>query len=108
MTVSVDYRTVPDNRIPTAYDDSWEAIKWAAQHVDGNGPESWLNEYADLGHVFFASLSAGANIAHQMAIRVGSENLGGSINLDRGNHPAPPIFLGKNTRRVGRSGLPVY
>ncbi|KAJ0823968.1 putative carboxylesterase [Helianthus annuus] len=98
MIVSVDYRTVPDNRIPTAYDDSWEAIKWAAQHVDGNGPESWINEHADLGHVFFAGDSSGANIAHQMAIRAGSENMGGSINLE-GIILLHPFFWG--TTSVG-------
>ncbi|MFS7933413.1 putative carboxylesterase [Helianthus anomalus] len=102
MIVSVDYRTVPDNHIPTAYDNSWEAIKWAAQHVDGNGPESWLNEYADLGHVFFVGDSSGANIAHQMAIRAGSENMGGSINLE-GIILLHPFFWG--TTSVGSEDL---
>ncbi|CAI9276715.1 unnamed protein product [Lactuca saligna] len=71
IAVSVNYRLAPEYHIPVAYEDSWEAIKWVATHVKGNGPESWLNAHADLQNVFFAGDSAGANIAHNMAIRVG-------------------------------------
>ncbi|XP_071698085.1 probable carboxylesterase 12 [Rutidosis leptorrhynchoides] len=76
VIVSVDYRTVPDHPIPTCYHDSWDAIKWVAQHANGNGPDPWLNEYPDYEKVFFAGDSAGGNIAHHMAIRVGSEHSG--------------------------------
>ncbi|XP_071735362.1 probable carboxylesterase 12 [Rutidosis leptorrhynchoides] len=76
VIVSVNYRKAPDHPIPTCYHDSWEAIKWVAQHGNGNGPDPWLNEYPDYENVFFAGDSAGANIAHHMAIRVGSEHPG--------------------------------
>ncbi|KAM0060953.1 putative carboxylesterase [Helianthus debilis subsp. tardiflorus] len=74
VIVSVDYRTAPDHPVPTCFQDLWDAIKWVALHATGNGPEPWLNSYPDFGKVFFAGDSAGANIAHQMAIRVGSAN----------------------------------
>ncbi|KAI8532845.1 hypothetical protein RHMOL_Rhmol11G0246200 [Rhododendron molle] len=74
MVVSVDYRRAPEHPLPAAYDDSWAAIKWAASHSKGGGPEVWLNECVDFDSVFFAGDSAGANIAHHMGIRVGSEN----------------------------------
>lgn len=71
VAVSVEYRLAPEFHLPIAYEDSWEAIKWAAEHVNGNGPEMWLNEYADFQNVFLAGDSAGGNIAHNMGIRVG-------------------------------------
>lgn len=74
VVVSVDYRRAPEHPLPAAYDDSWAAIKWAASHSKGGGPEVWLSEYVDFDRLFFAGDSAGANIAHHMGIRVGSEN----------------------------------
>lgn len=47
IAVVVDYRTAPENPVPYAHDDSWIVLKWVAYHVDGNGPEGWLNHYAD-------------------------------------------------------------
>ncbi|KAH7833419.1 hypothetical protein Vadar_006174 [Vaccinium darrowii] len=46
---------------------------WVAAHSKGGGPEVWLNDYVDFERVFFAGDSAGGNIAHNMAIRVGLE-----------------------------------
>lgn len=77
VAVSIDYRLAPENPIPICYDDSWEAIKWVASHVDGKGSEEWLNKYADFSRVFFAGDSAGGNISHHMAIRIGTEGLPG-------------------------------
>ncbi|KAL4555753.1 hypothetical protein LXL04_038381 [Taraxacum kok-saghyz] len=90
VIVSIDYRTAPEHPVPTCFDDSWEAIKWVA----GNCPEPWLNDYADLENVYFAGDSAGATIAHQMAVRVGIENPKVSINL-RGTVLLHPYFWGE-------------
>ncbi|KAI3503376.1 hypothetical protein L1887_31817 [Cichorium endivia] len=98
VIVSVDYRTAPEHPLPTCYDDSWEAIKWVTQHANRNGPEPWLNDFADLEHAFFAGDSAGANIAHHMAIRVGSENPNVDIKL-QGIILLHPYFWGKD--RIG-------
>ncbi|PWA92178.1 alpha/beta-Hydrolases superfamily protein [Artemisia annua] len=99
VVVSVDYRTAPEHPVPACFDDSWEAVKWVAQHVNGNGPNTWLNDYTDFSHVFFAGDSAGGNLAHHMAIRVGSENLGRvsgeSLNLE-GIILLHPYFWGKD------------
>ncbi|GAY51668.1 hypothetical protein CUMW_135980 [Citrus unshiu] len=73
IAVSVDYRRAPEHPLPIAYEDSWDAVKWVASHVDGNGPEDWLNRNADFERVFYSGDSAGANIAHHMAIRNGRE-----------------------------------
>ncbi|GJR37428.1 probable carboxylesterase 2 [Tanacetum coccineum] len=80
--VSVDYRLAPEYPIPTMYEDSWEAIRWVASHDSGHGPDKWLNDYANLKNVFLCGDSVGANIAHNMAIRVGLNlNLASKIEL---------------------------
>ncbi|PRQ23159.1 putative carboxylesterase [Rosa chinensis] len=77
VAVSVDYRLVPEHPLPAAYEDSWATLKWVESHFAGNGPEEWLNRHANLNRVFFSGDSAGANIAHHMGLRVGTEKLVG-------------------------------
>ncbi|GMP38214.1 hypothetical protein CsSME_00009547 [Camellia sinensis var. sinensis] len=77
VVVSVDYRRAPEHLLPIPYEDSWAAVKWVASHSTANGGEVWLKEYVDFDRVFFAGDSAGGNIAHNMAIRVGSDGLDG-------------------------------
>ncbi|KAM0948872.1 putative carboxylesterase [Dioscorea sansibarensis] len=48
--VSVDYHVAPEHPLPTAYDDSWAALRWIAG-------------LADFRRVFIGGDSAGANIA---------------------------------------------
>ncbi|KAJ6392573.1 hypothetical protein OIU84_023942 [Salix udensis] len=83
----------PEHPLPIAYDDSWTALQWLASHVNGDGPEEWLNSHADFGQVFLAGDSAGANIAHQLAMRCGQEKLSG-VNL-AGVILVHPYFGGK-------------
>ncbi|XP_008236533.1 PREDICTED: probable carboxylesterase 12 [Prunus mume] len=80
VAVSVDYRLAPENPLPAAYEDSWAALKWVASHSDGNSSEDWLNSFADFQRVFFSGDSAGGNLAHNMALKVGCEGLAG-VNL---------------------------
>ncbi|KAJ0681032.1 putative carboxylesterase [Helianthus annuus] len=93
VVVSVNYRLAPEYLIPIPYEDSWEAIKWVATHAKEHGPESWLNDHADLCNVFFIGDSSGANIAHNMAIRFGLSPVKG-INLN-GIILLHPFFAGK-------------
>ncbi|KAL1534663.1 putative carboxylesterase 2 [Salvia divinorum] len=68
VAVSVNYRLAPEFPLPIAFEDSWRALKWTAE-----GEEEWINELADLKRVYLGGDSAGGNIAHNMAMRVGSE-----------------------------------
>ena len=77
IAVSVEYRLAPEHPIPACYEDSWAALQWVAAHANRNGPEAWLNEHADLDRVFVAGDSAGGNISHYLASRVGSDGLPG-------------------------------
>ncbi|KAL2457460.1 putative carboxylesterase 2 [Forsythia ovata] len=78
VVVSVDYRRAPEHPLPAAYEDSWDVLQWVASHNSGGGTENWLKENVDFGRVFLAGDSAGANISHHMAIRVGRS--GGSVS----------------------------
>ncbi|WOH05977.1 hypothetical protein DCAR_0625400 [Daucus carota subsp. sativus] len=69
VLVSVDYRKAPEHPLPIAFDDSWDALKWAASHASGAGSESWLINNVDFNKVFLAGDSAGASIAHQLMFR---------------------------------------
>ncbi|XP_060667571.1 probable carboxylesterase 12 [Ziziphus jujuba] len=94
VAVSVDYRRAPEHPVPVAYDYSWEALKWVSSHVQGQGSSEWLNSHADLENVFFSGDSAGANIANNMAIRVGLSEEKIGIKL-RGIILVHPYFWGK-------------
>ncbi|KAI4372364.1 hypothetical protein MLD38_010605 [Melastoma candidum] len=93
LCVSVEYRRAPEDPLPAAFDDSWAAMKWVASHAGGSGPDEWLNCFADLRRVFLAGDSAGANIAHYVALRFGtSEELTG-IEIE-GAMLVHPFFWG--------------
>ncbi|CAN1278498.1 Probable carboxylesterase 13 [Linum perenne] len=94
IAVSVDYRLAPEHPLPIGYDDSWSCLEWIASHSNGAGPEPWLNSHADFSRVYFAGDSAGANIAHQMAIR----NIAGKVfdEMSVGIVLIHPYFWGKD------------
>ncbi|MGH3423296.1 MAG: alpha/beta hydrolase, partial [Nocardioidaceae bacterium] len=56
-----DYRKAPEHRFPAAVEDSWQALRWAAQHLDGiAGGQVPLIVAGD---------SAGGNLAAVVAMR---------------------------------------
>ncbi|PIN25252.1 Arylacetamide deacetylase [Handroanthus impetiginosus] len=72
ILLSINYRLAPENSLPAAYDDSWAALKWVASHMSEKlDSEIWLRQYADFNKVFLAGDSAGANISHHLAIKIG-------------------------------------
>lgn len=82
VAVSIHYRRAPEHPLPIAYDDTWAAVNWVTSHsINGQGTEPWLKDHADFGRVFLAGDSAGANIAHNMAVRAGVAELPGGVNF---------------------------
>lgn len=71
LIVSVDYRRAPEHLLPSAFDDCWAALQWVA--ATGNDP--WLTEHGNLSKLMVAADSAGANIAHQMAMKANGSDL---------------------------------
>nr|XP_043636427.1 probable carboxylesterase 2 [Erigeron canadensis] len=66
IAVSVDYRLLPEHPLSAVFEDSLFALGWVS-----NTTEEWIKENVDFGRVFLAGDSAGATIAHQLAIQVG-------------------------------------
>ncbi|PRQ38704.1 putative carboxylesterase, 2-hydroxyisoflavanone dehydratase [Rosa chinensis] len=95
VAVSVEYRMAPEHSLPIAYDDSWAALNWVALHFADNGinEEPWLISHGDPNRLFLGGDSAGANIAHNVAMRVGKEGLPNGINL-LGVFLTHPFFWG--------------
>lgn len=93
LIVSVDYRLAPEHPLPAAYDDCWSAVQWAHSRAD-----PWLARFADPRRVFLAGDSAGANIAHRMAVRAGAE---GGLSFE-GMALVHPYFWGSEA--VGGEG----
>ncbi|KAK7410022.1 hypothetical protein VNO78_00490 [Psophocarpus tetragonolobus] len=68
VALSVNYRLVPEHPLPTAYHDSWAAIQWLLS--DPKDHQDWLGaNTVDFDRVFLVGDSAGANIAHCMALK---------------------------------------
>uniref|UniRef100_A0ACD5YEZ3 Uncharacterized protein n=1 Tax=Avena sativa TaxID=4498 RepID=A0ACD5YEZ3_AVESA len=76
--VSVNYRLAPEHPLPAAYDDAFAALKAvvAACRPD-NGAEPWLAAHGDASRLCLVGDSAGANMAHNTAIRLRKEGIGG-------------------------------
>ncbi|XP_037495599.1 2-hydroxyisoflavanone dehydratase [Jatropha curcas] len=81
LVVSIEYGLFPTRPIPACYEDSWAALQWVASHVNRNGPEQWLNDYVDFEKVFIGGDSAGGNISHTLAFRIGSIGLPDGVNV---------------------------
>ncbi|KAK9109156.1 hypothetical protein Sjap_017216 [Stephania japonica] len=79
VAISVNYRLAPEHPIPCAYEDSWAAVQWAFSHSNGCGKDTWLNQFASFDRVFMAGDSAGANIAHHMAMKIGKSSVRGKL-----------------------------
>ncbi|KDP25942.1 hypothetical protein JCGZ_22847 [Jatropha curcas] len=98
IIVSVEYGLFPDRPIPACYEDSWVGLQWVATHVNRDGPESWLNDHVDFARVFIGGDSAGGNISHNLAVRIGSQGLPG-VNVV-GMVLVHPYFGGTNDDKM--------
>ncbi|KAI9122374.1 hypothetical protein K1719_007063 [Acacia pycnantha] len=100
VIVAPDYRLAPEHRLPAAVDDAVEAVRWVQRQalskdvVDGGG-DAWLNGGVDFDRMFVVGDSSGGNIAHHLAVRLGS----GSREMDpvrvRGYVLLAPFFGGE-------------
>ncbi|KAK9280775.1 hypothetical protein L1049_003664 [Liquidambar formosana] len=67
VVVSVNYRLSPEHRYPCQYEDGFDVLKF----VDERGFDEFLPVNADLSRCFLAGDSAGSNLAHHVAVKVG-------------------------------------
>ncbi|CAM0907426.1 unnamed protein product [Alopecurus aequalis] len=99
LVVSIEYRLAPEHPVPSAYANSWEALAWVVSHHAGGAGdgEPWLTNHADFSRFYLGGDSAGANIAHHMAMRAGAVEgrLALACNI-RGLVMIHPYFLGSD------------
>ncbi|XP_061355237.1 2-hydroxyisoflavanone dehydratase-like [Gastrolobium bilobum] len=83
IVVSVEYRLAPEHSLPACYDDCWAALKWVSSHStkSPSNTESWLVDHGDFNRIFIGGDSAGGNIAHNIAMRAGTESLPGDVKI---------------------------
>ncbi|RLN04683.1 gibberellin receptor GID1L2 [Panicum miliaceum] len=74
LAVSVEYRLAPEHPVPACYDDARAALLWATAAA-GAGAEAdpWVRDRGDAARVFVLGFSVGGNVAHNLAVRAGSE-----------------------------------
>ena len=102
VVVAPDYRLAPENRLPAAIEDGHKAVKWLQAQAVAENPDPWLTEVADFGRVFISGDSAGGNIAHDLAVRLGSADL--SPAAVRGYVLLAPFFGGTVRTRSEAEG----
>ncbi|XP_047972166.1 probable carboxylesterase 15 [Salvia hispanica] len=73
LVVAPDYRLAPENRLPAAIEDGYSSLEWLRGQATAEEPDRWLTDVADFSRVFISGDSAGGNIAHHLAVRVGAE-----------------------------------
>lgn len=91
VLVSVDYRNAPEHRLPAAYDDCTEALRWIEAVED-----EWLTEYADFSECLLMGTSAGGNIAYHVGLRAALTTDEWSNITIRGLILHQPFFGGVN------------
>ncbi|CAM0943604.1 unnamed protein product [Alopecurus aequalis] len=74
LVLSVEYRLAPEHPVPAAYDDAWDALRWASLLSD-----PWIGAHADPQRTFLAGDSAGGNIVYHTAVRAARE--GGVLDV---------------------------
>ncbi|EES16153.1 2-hydroxyisoflavanone dehydratase [Sorghum bicolor] len=110
LVVSVEYRLAPEHPVPAAYADSWDALAWVVSHShlasSSAARDPWIAGHADFSRLYLGGESAGANIAHHMAMRAAAAAEGelahGRARI-RGLVMVHPYFLG--TDRVPSDDL---
>ncbi|KAJ3690045.1 hypothetical protein LUZ61_019209 [Rhynchospora tenuis] len=72
IVASVDYRLAPEHRLPAAFDDARDALRWAQSAV---ASDPWVRDFADPTKFFLMGSSAGATICYHVALDLISSKL---------------------------------
>ncbi|KAL1536253.1 2-hydroxyisoflavanone dehydratase [Salvia divinorum] len=98
LILSVEYRLAPEHPLPAAYDDSAAALSWLCSHAldqPGFEKDQWIADHGDLRRIFIAGDGNGANIAHNVTMRAGSDPLPGNVKVN-GVILCHPFFCGSD------------
>ena len=117
VIISVNYRLAPENRLPAAYEDGFNTLMWVKQQaLNGSNEHKWWLRHCNLTSMFLGGDSSGANIAYNVATRLGSSGTSESTIIRplclKGTILIQPFFGGeartwseKYTNQPANSGL---
>lgn len=94
VVVAPDYRLAPENRLPAAIEDGYASVEWLRTQATAEEPDAWLTDVADFSRVFISGDSAGGNVAHHLAVRLGAGSDGLAPVRVRGYVYLAPFFGG--------------
>ncbi|EEF38320.1 probable carboxylesterase 15 [Ricinus communis] len=95
LVVAPDYRLAPEHRLPAAMDDGISVMKWIQAQVSSENGDAWFSSSkVDFDQVFVMGDSSGGNIAHHLAVRLGSGSTGLKPIRVRGYILLAPFFGG--------------
>ncbi|CAM0879568.1 unnamed protein product [Alopecurus aequalis] len=80
VVLSVQYRLAPEHRLPAAIHDGADFLSWLRAQAElaassGGDADPWLAESADFARTFLSGVSAGANLAHHVTVKIASGQL---------------------------------
>ncbi|KAL5553476.1 hypothetical protein UlMin_040877 [Ulmus minor] len=82
LIMSVNYRLAPENPLPAAYEDGFKALSWLKQqNLYNTKANEWWSKKCDFSRIFLVGDSAGANIAHNLAIELAANEAFGAKSL---------------------------
>lgn len=71
--------------MPVAYEDSWNALQWAASHAVEETinieEEPRVTKHEDFGKIYIGGDSSRGNIAHNILLRPGAKSLPGDVKI---------------------------
>ncbi|CAA3032473.1 2-hydroxyisoflavanone dehydratase-like [Olea europaea subsp. europaea] len=75
----------PKHPLPVAYEDSWNALQWAASHAVEETinieEEPRVTKHEDFGKIYIGGDSSRGNIAHNILLRPGAKSLPGDVKI---------------------------
>ncbi|XP_021723850.1 probable carboxylesterase 6 [Chenopodium quinoa] len=75
LIVSVNYRLAPEDRLPAAYEDGMKALMWVKKQATMSQFSEFWAKYCDFSSIYLGGDSAGANLAYNVALKLGTSDI---------------------------------